>query len=142
MRKTLTSLAVAATLLGANAAWAQQAEVFKNPECGCCDGYAEYLRGHGFTVSVTPTEELAAINARAGIPEEFQGCHTMFVEGYAVSGHVPVEAVRRLIEERPALRAISLPGMPMGSPGMGGTKEEPFTIYGIGEGEPTVYAVE
>jgi hypothetical protein len=116
--------------------------LFKNPQCGCCESYADYLRGNGFSVTVKPTHELAAMSRAAGIPDDFQGCHLSFIGDYAVSGHVPVDTVNRLLAERPPIKGITLPGMPLGSPGMNGPKTEPFTIYGIGAGAPRVYAVE
>jgi hypothetical protein len=71
-----------------------------------------------------------------------EGCHTTLVDGYVVEGHVPIGPVLRMLAERPAIRGISLPGMPTGPPGMFGEKTEPFAIYEIGDGEPKVYAVE
>ena len=76
------------------------------------------------------------------MPEPLEGCHTTLVGGYVVEGHVPIGAVLRMLDERPAIRGISLPGMPAGSPGMFGEKAQPFTIYEIDDGEPKVYAVE
>lgn len=132
---------IAATFLPVGAS-AQQATLYKNPNCGCCDHYAAALRRNGFEVTVDDTRDLYAVNDEAGIPGQMQSCHVMFVDGYAVSGHIPVEIVQRLLAERPALKAITLPGMPAGSPGMGGAKTEPFTVYGIGADGVTVYAVE
>jgi hypothetical protein len=145
--QTLPALFAAGLLLAAmTPAAAQQAPgtvaLYKNPQCGCCENYADYLREQGFTVTVTPTHDLVSMSSQAGIPEDFQGCHLAFIEGYAVSGHVPMSVIQRLLDERPAVKAITLPGMPMGSPGMGGVKEEPFTVYQVGEGAPEVYAVE
>lgn len=121
---------------------ATEVKLYKNPQCSCCEGYADYLRENGFTVSVEPTHELAAMSRDAGIPDAFQGCHLSMIDGYAVSGHVPVDTVNKLLTERPEIKGITLPGMPMGSPGMGGDKTEPFTIYEIGTATPEVYAVE
>ncbi len=118
------------------------ATLYKNPQCGCCEGYADYLRDNGFSVVVKPTHELIRISREAGIPEDFQGCHTMFIDGYTVSGHVPVKTVRKLLSERPNVKGITLPGMPQGSPGMSGLKTEPWRIYSVGDGEPKVFAVE
>lgn len=125
------------------------ATLYKNPQCGCCEGYADYLRDNGFKVTVKPTHDLNAISRQAGVPENFQGCHTMIVDGYVVDGHVPVNVVNRLLSERPDIRGITLPGMPLGSPGMNGAKTAPFTIYAIpgskspeAKGAPKVYAVE
>jgi hypothetical protein len=116
--------------------------LYKNPQCGCCEGYAEYMREQGYTVKVVPTHDLSAKSREAGIPEAFEGCHLSMIDGYAVSGHVPVTTVNRLLSERPAIKGITLPGMPMGSPGMNGVKREPFTIYTVGESRPSVYATE
>ncbi len=121
-----------------------RATLFKNPQCSCCEGYAAYLRQNGFEVEVKPTNDLAEISSKAGVPEKLQGCHTMFVDGYVVDGHVPVKVVRKLLSERPAIAGITLPGMPEGSPGMTGSKRETFTIYAITKdgAAPTVYATE
>jgi hypothetical protein len=121
-----------------------QAKLYKNPQCSCCEGYAAYLRQYGFTVDVKPTNDLAEISGKAGVPEKFQGCHTMFVDGYVIEGHVPVNTIRKLLSERPAIAGITLPGMPEGSPGMTGFKHGPFTIYAVTKGgaPPKIYATE
>ena len=77
-----------------------------------------------------------------GVPEALVGCHTTLFDGYVIEGHVPIGAVLRMLTERPAIKGISLPGMPAGSPGMFGEKTAPFTIYEIGDGPAKVYAVE
>lgn len=147
MRRLILALALLvlpATLAHAGDA-AREVTLYKTPFCGCCEEYAAYLREHGFAVTVHPTHELSAMSREAGIPEDFEGCHLAFVDGYTVSGHVPVATVERLLAERPDIKGITLPGMPMGSPGMTGSKDEPFTIYAIsGDGgdAPAVYAVE
>ncbi len=123
-------------------AQATNVTLYKNPQCGCCENYADYLRQNGFSVVVKPTHELAAMSRMAGIPDDFQGCHLSMIDGFAVSGHVPVATVDKLLRERPDIKGITLPGMPMGSPGMNGTKTGPFTIYEIGDGDSTVYAVK
>ena len=114
--------------------------LYKNPECGCCDVYADYLRHSGFTVTAKATNDLSEISRKAGIPPDLQGCHTSFIGDYVIDGHVPVEAIRKLLAERPAIKGITLPGMPAGSPGMVGDKEGPFTIYAIDtNGQSRVY---
>jgi hypothetical protein len=121
-----------------------RATLFKNPQCSCCEGYAAYLRENGFEVEVKPTNDLTQISRKAGVPESIQGCHTMFVDGYVVDGHVPIKVVRKLLTERPAIAGITLPGMPSGSPGMGGPKSSTFTIYSVTKdgAAPKVYATE
>ena len=105
--------------------------LYKTPGCECCEGYADYLRQHGFSVTVKESEDLAALSAKAGIPGELEGCHTAFIGAYVVDGHVPIEAVDKLLAERPPLKGLTLPGMPPGSPGMVGSKDGPFTVYAI-----------
>ncbi len=73
-----TILVLAAAPLRADAA-PIRAILYKDPQCGCCEGYAAYLRKNGFTVDVKPTNDLAEISRKAGVPSELQGCHTMFV---------------------------------------------------------------
>ena len=145
MIRTLSMLAMLATVsmaLPASAEELPSATLYKNPQCGCCEEYAKYLRKNGFTVTVKPTHDLALISRQAGVPASLEGCHTMMIGGYVVEGHVPVTTLKRLLTERPNIKGISLPGMPMGSPGMTGQKTEPFTIYQIKNGAPDVYAVE
>jgi len=121
---------------------AQTAILYKNPQCQCCDAYAKVLQRSGIAVTVKETTALAALKREHGVPEPLQGCHTLLIDCYVVEGHVPVTAVKRLLAERPAIRGISLPGMPAGSPGMDGEKTEPFTVYEIGDGTPKVFARE
>lgn len=131
-----------AALLLPLAAAAQSAAMYKDPFCGCCTGHAEYLRENGFDVTIieTPPEKLAAIKQKHQIPPALQGCHTLLVNGYVVEGHVPVEAIERMLSEKPDIIGISLPGMPSGSPGMGGVKIAPFKVMIIG-GDAGIYAV-
>ena len=114
--------------------------LYKNPECGCCEGYADYLRAHGFKVTVKASNDLAEISRKAGIPPDLQGCHTAFIENYVVDGHVPVEVINKLLAQHPAIKGITLPGMPQGSPGMSGRKTGAFTIYAVGQdGKASTY---
>lgn len=133
-------LALAAS--SAHAADSKSVALYKNPQCGCCEGYADYLRANGFDVTVKPTHELVQMSRRAGVPDDFQGCHLAFVDGYVVSGHVPVGAVNRLLTARPKIKGITLPGMPPGSPGMGGAKSAPFTVFEVRDGAPKVFHKE
>jgi hypothetical protein len=133
MRTILNTVALASFVWAAAPALAGEKDVtlYKNPQCGCCEGYADYLRENGFDVTVKATHDLAEMSREAGISDEFQGCHLSFVDGYVVSGHVPVGTVEKLLTERPDIKGVTLPGMPMGSPGMSGTKEAPFEMLEI-----------
>jgi hypothetical protein len=119
---------------------AKKVTLYKDPECGCCEGYADYLRGHGFAVAIVPTHDLPLLDEKYGIPTDLQPCHISLIGGYVVGGHVPIEVVDRLLAEKPAITGITLPGMPLGSPGMGGEKAAPFKIYEIAKGSRRVYA--
>jgi hypothetical protein len=136
----LFTLAISPTV--ASAGEKPAATIYKTPNCGCCEQYADYMRRNGFDITVKPTHDMTMLKRRHGVPEKFDGCHTMLIDGYVVEGHVPVDTVDRLLTERPPIRGISLPGMPQGSPGMTGTKSAPFEIYEFGRGEPKVYSVE
>lgn len=145
MRAIVLALTMVLSLAASPAARAEapiEALIYKNPSCTCCDAYADYLRQNGFKVTVRETHQLAPMSRKAGLAQNFEGCHLAHIDGYVVSGHVPVSAIRRLLGERPAIKGITLPGMPLGSPGMGGAKQEPFTIYEIGDGTPKVFAKE
>jgi hypothetical protein len=61
---------------------------------------------------------MVAVKSQHGIPAELEGCHTAVVDGYIIEGHVPAEDLRRLLKERPEVKGLSVPGMPIGSPGM------------------------
>lgn len=148
MRKSIIAV-LAASVLGVagyltlgTAVQAEEVTLYKNPQCGCCEGYADYLRENGFDVTVEPTHELVPMSRSSGIPDGFQGCHLAFIDDYVVSGHVPVATIDRLLAERPGIKGITLPGMPQGSPGMSGVKTGPFEIYAISNGAPHLYATE
>jgi hypothetical protein len=113
-RSFLAVVAVAALVPAARAGKARSATLYKNPDCGCCDEHAKYLKGYGFDIKIVETPEL----------DKFR--------------------TQRMLREKPAIAGIALPGMPQGSPGMTGKKEKPFTIYAFDRkgGKPSVYAVE
>jgi hypothetical protein len=104
--------------------------VHKTPTCGCCKVWIEYLIADGFVVEVRDVDDLGPVKTRVGVPPGKGSCHTAEVEGYFVEGHVPAEDIRRLLAERPQARGITVPGMPLGSPGMEvpGGRVEPYTV--------------
>jgi len=105
-------------------------EVYKSPTCGCCSEWVEHLREAGFSVHTTDTNDLLALKAEHHVPRQAQSCHTAVVDGYVVEGHVPATDVLRLLEERPLIRGLAVPGMPIGSPGMEveGMAPEPYDV--------------
>ena len=140
LRSLMLTLAAAFAIAAARAEM-PDALMYKNPQCGCCEEYAKYLRRNGFKVTVKETHNMSLISRQNGVPEKLAGCHTMLIGGYVVEGHVPVGAINKLLKERPSIKGISLPGMPDGSPGMTGVKTEPFTIYEVSD-EAKVFMVE
>ena len=117
-----------------------QVTLYKNPQCGCCEAYADYLRHDGFTVKAVSTNDLTAMGEKYGIPDDLQPCHISLIGGYVVGGHIPMQAIDRLLDEKPKIVGITLPGMPEGTPGMPGNKPGPLNIYEIGSSPPNVYA--
>jgi len=118
------------------------AQQFNSPGCSCCGQYASYLREYLDTpLEETETEDVAALKHQYGIPTELQSCHTLVLDGFVVEGHVPAEVIATMLDEAAAIDGIALPGMPAGSPGMGGTKSGSFTVYALGGGKTgDVYA--
>jgi hypothetical protein len=108
--------------------------VHRTPSCGCCKTYEEYLRRHRYDVESEVTDDLAPLRASEGIPDDAASCHTTEIDGYVVEGHVPVEAIEKLLEERPQIDGIALPGMPTDSPGMG-EPGEPLAIVSVTDGK-------
>lgn len=134
-RPILAALAVAAAVALSPAAHAgvidTRADVLHvtlTPTCGCCGTWAELAEAHGFEVEITATEDYVAMKEAGAVPEALWSCHTASIGGYTVEGHVPFEAIERLLEERPKITGISVPGMPAGSPGMG---EDPNASYEV-----------
>jgi hypothetical protein len=118
--------------LGSVSLVGQKAVVYKSPSCGCCAVYASYLKREGLSVEVVNTDDMQAVKEENNIPQELASCHTTIVGGYVVEGHIPVEAIARLLTESPDIKGIAMPGMPVGSPGMPGAKQFPFEIYKLG----------
>ena len=141
--RILKTTALSLALLSPATAFAEQAILYKNPQCGCCEGHAEHLRANGIDVKSIATHDLPLLRQQQGVPLDLVGCHMMVIDGYVVEGHVSAATVKRLLTERPPVKGISLPGMPIGSPGMEGPRTEPLVTYSFGaSGEPQVFAVE
>ncbi len=121
------ALALACPALGAGK---PTLEVWKSRGCGCCTAWARRFEAAGFATLVHEVDDLGPVRAGAGVPADLAGCHTARVGGYVVEGHVPVAAVERLLAERPPVKGIAVPGMPMGSPGME-VPGEPADAYDV-----------
>jgi len=142
-RRSVLLLATAAIFLplGTRAQQRMQVKLYKDPNCPCCEGHAAYLNNNGFAVEVIPTADLLAKFAEAKVPSQLNGCHLIEMDGYVVIGHVPVEPIRKLLSERPKIIGLSIPGMPVGLPGMEGPRSGPIAVYEIvpGAGRSRVF---
>ena len=115
--------------------------VYKSASCGCCGKWVDYLRANGFEVKVVDMDDLSEIKSASGVPRSLQTCHTAIVEGYVVEGHVPVDALRTLLHDRPKVAGIGVPGMPVGSPGMDGTPVQHYDVIAWDKtGKTSVFA--
>ena len=92
--------------------------VYASPQCGCCGDWVTHMRNNGFTAEVRKVDNVNAIKQEAGLPRELVSCHTAFIDDYLIEGHVPAKEVKRLLREQPDAAGLSVPRMPMGSPGM------------------------
>ncbi len=108
-----------------------KAIVYKSASCGCCEIHANYLKSKGFDVDKKNVQDTSSIKNQYGVPSGLQSCHTTIIGDYFVEGHMPIEAIEKLLSERPDIAGIAMPGMPSGSPGMPGTKYSDFVIYSI-----------
>ncbi len=104
--------------------------LYKSPTCGCCGGWGAHMEEKGYAVNVIETNDMQSVKEEFEIPYELESCHTSEIEGYVVEGHVPEEAIARLLSEKPDIKGIGMAGMPSGSPGMPGPKED-FEVYTI-----------
>lgn len=93
-------------------------KVTKDPSCGCCGAWVEHIRAAGFTVEVVESPEVNRLKVRLGVPQALASCHTAEITGYVIEGHVPADAIKRLVTEKPPAKGLAVPGMPVGSPGM------------------------
>ena len=117
------------------------ARVHKTPWCGCCDDWVTHLEDAGFEVTVVEHEDLTPIKDFLGVPRPLGSCHTAEIGGYAIEGHVPAADIRRLLQERPeGVRGLSVPGMPVGSPGMEvGDLRDPYDVVAFGDAGTSVF---
>lgn len=106
-------------------------EVWKDPQCGCCQHWVDHMQAQGFQVTVHATGN-NAVRARLGLPARLGSCHTALVGGYLIEGHVPASDVHTLLQQRPRALGLAVPGMPIGSPGMDGpaygNRRDPYDV--------------
>lgn len=142
----LSTLFVLFIGITAPAAWAGSGmpvvDVYKSPTCGCCSKWVDHLKANGFTVRSHDTDNVAMHKARLGVPADYGSCHTAQVNGYLVEGHVPAKEIKRLLKEKPPVRGLAVPAMPMGSPGMETTgHKDSYDVFVVNrDGSTQTYA--
>lgn len=115
--------------------------VHKRVGCRCCDGWVKHLRDAGYDVTATADPHLDVYKDAMGVPKALRSCHTGVSGGYVFEGHVPIDLVGRVLDERPALAGLAVPGMPMGAPGMESEHREPYDVIAFRhDGATSVYA--
>jgi hypothetical protein len=115
--------------------------VYKSPTCGCCTKWISHLEENGFKVNAIDTKDMYTVKKEAGLPYGLGSCHTGIIGGYTIEGHVPASDIKRLLAERPAVRGLAVPGMPMGSPGMEGPRKDRYSVLTFDEaGKTTVFS--
>lgn len=116
----------------ASGALATEVKVYKSPYCGCCKTWSELMEKDGFTMNSENRSDMQAVKDRLEVPMMLRSCHTAIVEGYIIEGHVPVADIARLLKERPDIKGLAVPGMPMGSDGMEqGGRRDSYNVIGI-----------
>lgn len=123
-------------------AGAMHVAVEKNPGCGCCDIWAEHLRDHGYTVTLSGNPRLYDEKPARGIPQHLYSCHTAEVGGYFIEGHVPAQDILALLRLKPDnVKGLAVAGMPLGSPGMEHPRPQAFDTIAVGvDGKTHVFA--
>jgi hypothetical protein len=144
MKRSLPLTALFLFCFLAGVALAQSAlsiTVNKTPYCGCCKQWMAHLQANGFTVSGKDVDDTAPVRASLGMPAKLGSCHTAVINGYVIEGHVPAEDIKRLLKEKPKALGLSVPGMPLGSPGMESANPQPYeTLLVMKDGSTKLWA--
>ncbi len=122
--------------------FATEVTVYKSPTCGCCKQWVRHMQASGFSVKAHDVADIVQNKTANGVPRTLGSCHTANVGGYVIEGHVPASDIKRLLKERPPVRGLAVPGMPVGSPGMeqGGHKDRYDVLTFDARGNTSVYA--
>ena len=117
--------------------------VYRSASCGCCIKWGSHIASAGFRLDDRITEDMKTVKKARGINSNQASCHTAVVKGYVIEGHVPASAIKRLLKEKPNIRGLAVPGMPIGSPGMemAGVEPENYVVLAIAhDGTTSVFA--
>ena len=115
--------------------------VYKSPTCQCCAKWITHLEENGFSVKTSDMANMQQIKSRFNVPRELSSCHTAVVGGYVVEGHVPANDIKQMLVNQPQVAGLTVPGMPVGSPGMEqGSRQDPYNVLTFTkEGRTTIF---
>ena len=148
IRKLKTNPLLASALFGLLAACTSAAQaapflMFRDPGCGCCEKWAEHIETNmKQDVETRNSVNMSAVKDTNAVPETSRSCHTMIVEGYVIEGHVPADAIAKLLREKPTgVKGLAVAGMPVGSPGMEYQNQtQPYQVIAFGDSGQRVFA--
>lgn len=131
----LITVSVVLMLLAApSRADSMEMTVYRDPSCRCCGGWIDHLAEQGFQPTEVSRSDVEVLKQQYHVPENLTSCHTAIVQGYVIEGHVPAQDIRHLLAERPEVAGITVPGMPVGTPGMeDGDRRDSFTVFSFDE---------
>jgi hypothetical protein len=143
-------LLITPTLVNAESDWDKSSEnyqgnkeitVYRAPNCQCCHKWIQHLEKHGFTVIDMLTQDMASVKETVKLPRQMASCHTALIDGYIIEGHVPADDIKRLLNTKPDIAGLSVPQMPVGTPGMEmGERKDDFVVFSFGKsGEIDVF---
>lgn len=123
------SAGLAFLLLGACAEQKTEVVVYKSPTCGCCTKWVDHMTENGFQVISHDVSDMGVVKGKYEIRPDLESCHTAVVNGYIIEGHVPADDIKRFLKNPPGdAIGLSVPQMPMGSPGMEGPRSDPYNV--------------
>jgi hypothetical protein len=144
LMRQIFAFTLALLVLGASVGHGQTGTavtMYKQVGCGCCSIWAEHLRKAGYKVSSMEMPDLDRVKTAYAVPRPLQTCHTALIDGYVVEGHVPLDAIQKLLKERPKIAGIGVAGMPVGSPGMEvGSRKDAYDVVAFDrDGKTSVF---
>jgi len=132
MIKTFLIVLVQALSLNVFAADLNQTDikVYRSPTCQCCHNWIKHLEENKFNVIDVLSNNMASVKNSVDLPKAMTSCHTAIIDGYIIEGHVPANDIRRLLADKPSVAGLSVPQMPVGTPGMElGERKDPFIVF-------------
>lgn len=125
---SLVLMFIATSVVAAASVQASEVKVYKSSTCECCKKWVKHMRNNGFKVTTVNVKNVVPYKIKHGVTQALASCHTALVDGYTIEGHVPAADIKRLLKEKPAIKGLAVPGMPMGAPGMEGHRKDTYNV--------------